>query len=245
MPAEDAAAAAVAIKLPPFWAHQPEVWFAQAEAQFELRGITVDNTKYAYLVSALPEDVAVRVLDYIKSMVGSAATTKYQGLRDRLLGTFTLSDYERAGLLIDGPNLGDEKPSALMDKMLALLGDHPPCFLFKRHFLQRLPAEIRAPLLNGGENNMRKLAEQADLIWQARAGMSTSAVAVSDDTEVNKVTKPKGANSTKGSAFQKWKDEWQQVPGGPCAYHSYYGARARTCTAPCSHSSGNASAGRH
>ena len=51
---EDAAAAqhvvqhAVALKLPPFWAHKPRVWFAQAEAQFALRDISVDNTRYSY-----------------------------------------------------------------------------------------------------------------------------------------------------------------------------------------------------
>ena len=50
---------AVALKLASFWAHQPRVWFAQAEAQFTLRGITVDCTKYSYLIAALPEDVAI------------------------------------------------------------------------------------------------------------------------------------------------------------------------------------------
>ena len=176
-------------------------------------------------------------------MATSSSKDKYKGLKDRLLGTFTLSDYERAGLLIDGPNLGDEKPSALMDKMLALLGDHEPCLLFKRLFLQRLPADIRAPILHSGEKDMRKLAEQADLIWQARAGAPTNAVAKPNPAEVNKVSKVKGAS--RDNPFQKWKEGWRQVSGGPCAYHSYYGSKARSCTPPCSSSPpGKASAGR-
>ncbi|GFR69714.1 retrovirus-related Pol polyprotein [Elysia marginata] len=36
----------VAIKLPTFWVTSPLVWFAQAEAQFALRNITQDETKY-------------------------------------------------------------------------------------------------------------------------------------------------------------------------------------------------------
>ena len=96
-------------------------------------------------------------------MANSASSEKYKGLKARLLGTFTPSDYERAGMLINGPDLSDDKPSALMDRMLALLGDHEPCLLFKHLFLQRLPAEVRAPLLQSSEKNIRKLAEQAGL----------------------------------------------------------------------------------
>ena len=53
-----------------------------------------------------------------------------------------------------------------MDRMLALLGDQEPCLLFRHLFLQRLPAQVRALLLQRSEGNMRKLAEQADLTWQ-------------------------------------------------------------------------------
>ena len=245
---------AVALKLPTFWSHQPRVWFAQAEAQFTLRGVTVDSTKYSYLIAALPEDVATRALDYIESMADSDSTEKYKGLKTRLLGTFTPSDYERAGMLINGPDLGDDKPSALMDRMLALLGNHEPCLLFKRLFLQRLPAEVRAPLLQSSEKNMRKLAEQADLTWQGLKGaqsLLTNAVSEYEETEVNRVVRSRNSAKAKDnpkardSPFQAWKKEWQQVTGGPCAYHSYYGTRARSCIPPCSAArSGNASAGR-
>ena len=54
---------AVALKLPIFWTAQPDVWFAQA--QFNLRGITADDTKYYYVVAALDQDTATRVLDLI------------------------------------------------------------------------------------------------------------------------------------------------------------------------------------
>ena len=149
------------------WDFQHYSWL---EAQFTLRDITVDSTKYSYLIAGLPEDAATRALDYIESMTNSASSEKYKGLKARLLGTFTPSDYERAGMLINGPDLGDDKPSALMDRMLALLGDHEPCLLFKHLFLQRLPAEVRAPLLQSSEKNIRKLAEQAGLTWQGLKG---------------------------------------------------------------------------
>ena len=56
---------------------------------------------------------------------------KYEALKVRLLETFDLSELERASLLLNFPPLGDTKPSTLMDEMLALMGDHPPCFLLR------------------------------------------------------------------------------------------------------------------
>ena len=68
---------------------------------------------------------------------------KYTKLKKRLLNTLELSKYEHAARLLNMPNLGDRKPSALMDEMLRLLGQHTPCFLFKYIFLEHLPEDIR------------------------------------------------------------------------------------------------------
>ena len=43
-----AMAAAVSVKLPPFWPDKTDLWFAQAEAQFTIKNITTEKTKYAY-----------------------------------------------------------------------------------------------------------------------------------------------------------------------------------------------------
>ena len=55
---------AFAIKLPTFWAQQPEVWFLQAEAQFHIRKITDDTTKYYHVVAALDQETSGRVLRF-------------------------------------------------------------------------------------------------------------------------------------------------------------------------------------
>ena len=79
---------AVALKLPTFWTSQPRVWFAQAEAQFVIRKITTDDTKYYHVLSALDQDTATRLLDLISS---PPSENKYQALKDRLVETFGLS----------------------------------------------------------------------------------------------------------------------------------------------------------
>ena len=84
---------AIALKLPTFWTTQPEVWFAQVEAQFALNGITTDKTKYFYVLASLDQEMATRLLDLISS---SAYDSKYVTLKDWLISTFGLNERERA-----------------------------------------------------------------------------------------------------------------------------------------------------
>ena len=58
-------AANVALKLPVFWPEAAEVWFAQADAQFAIKSITVSKTKFYHAVASLPQDVTAQILDLI------------------------------------------------------------------------------------------------------------------------------------------------------------------------------------
>ena len=58
---------AVTLKLPTFWTTCPLAWFAQTEAQFSLRNISSDDTKYYYVVAALDANTATRALSIISS----------------------------------------------------------------------------------------------------------------------------------------------------------------------------------
>ena len=53
----------ISMKLPTFWTDSPEVWFIQAEAQFENKLTTASQTKFTHCVAALPQDVACCLLD--------------------------------------------------------------------------------------------------------------------------------------------------------------------------------------
>ena len=217
---------AVSLKLPTFWTSQPEVWFAQAEAQFNLRGITTDDTKYFYVLAALDQQTATRLLDLISQ---PPADNKYRTLKDRLISTFGLSKYERASRLLHFRPLGDSKPSALMDEMLALLGDHPPCLLFEQLFLERLPEDIRIQLVDSKMDDHRQLAKRADALWSSRN--------MESNTNAVQRRPPARQQQTKSKA---------PVPSTDnrlCYYHRTFGEAARQCRQPCTWS-GNEKAGR-
>ena len=194
---------AVSIKLPTFWVHSPQTWFAQSEAQFAIRGVTADDTKYYYVVSALDSETANRALSILSD---PPATDKYKAIKDFLIGTYGLSEQERASALLNLPGLGDMKPSELMDKMLALLGAHKPCFLFKHIFIQHMPPHVRTPLANSPITDYRELAKEADRYHAATTNNGIFAVKQDARTPTNMVL---------------------------CSYHRRFGKKARKCTPPC------------
>ena len=60
-------------------------------------------------------------------------------LKKRLTNDFTLSDRERAAQILELNELGDRKPSALMDHLQGLVEDRSSEFLVREVFLRSLP----------------------------------------------------------------------------------------------------------
>ncbi|GFN76482.1 Gag Pol protein [Plakobranchus ocellatus] len=75
----------VALKLPTFWVSSPLAWFAQAEAQFELRKITQDDTRYYHVFASLDTNTAKRALPIINAPL---PTEKYKAIKDFLTSAY-------------------------------------------------------------------------------------------------------------------------------------------------------------
>jgi len=130
------------VNLPDFWQHNPRAWFQHIKAQFQLRGITQDVTKYFHVVAALDASTTARAMVLLEA---PPVTGKYGTLKTFLLRLFELSELEKSDRLLSLNGLGDGKPSVLMERM-AVLGSADPAFLFKHIFMRQLPAPVRTAL---------------------------------------------------------------------------------------------------
>ena len=79
---------AATIKLPDFWQHNPRPWFQHIEAQFQLRGITQDVTKYFHMVAALDVSTTAKAIALLEA---PPVDGKYDALKTFLLNVFELS----------------------------------------------------------------------------------------------------------------------------------------------------------
>ncbi|XP_064478267.1 uncharacterized protein LOC135391764 [Ornithodoros turicata] len=152
----------LSLRLPPYWAHDPQLWFAQADAQFCARNISSQITKYGYVLGALPADTAAEIRDII---LQPPLDEPYDTLKTELIARTTMSSQRRLQQLLTNEELGDHKPTQLLRRMRALAGDATlDSTLLQELFLQRLPAEARRSLAAAGSTSLDDLAKLADRI---------------------------------------------------------------------------------
>ncbi|KII63807.1 Retrovirus-related Pol polyprotein from transposon opus [Thelohanellus kitauei] len=211
---------AVAIKLPTFWTSQPRVWFVQTEAQFHLRGIVSDTTKYYYVVGALDQETAGRMIDTLSK---PPLEGKYENLKSKLLSVFGLTRRDRACKLLDMTGLGDRKPSALLSEMSSLANGHTSCMLFEEIFLRQMPEAIRMQLAGQDFTNLDLVSERADELWQSMNSRRC-------ESEINKVGQSKSTSNRPVSVSHTDSENKE----GWCFYHTRFGTKSYKCREPCS-----------
>lgn len=229
---------AVQLKLPDLWTDNIEAWFCQAESQFALRNITSDNTRYNLVVTSIDSNTAKRLNNIL---CNPPSSEKYRSIKEKLLSKFGRTPFERAAAIYEIKDLGDYKPSELMDHMLAILGNYEPDLLFCYHFFQCLPDYVRATLAYSPTTDPTALAEEADRIFIAgrpRDSVTSHMVNQADVDAVNRRSRGPARGSNQKRSFTK-RDSTSSL----CFYHARFGEDARRCREPCSWPAGNESRG--
>ena len=157
--------AATSIKLPPFWPADPHIWFAQVEAQFATRKISVQKTMYEYVVASLMPEFATEVQDLILTI---PEDHPYDQLKASLIKRTAASEQRRLQQLFHCEELGDRKPSQLLRRLQQLFGDSQahisPPFL-RELFRQELPGNVRMVLASTSDHlPLEELTQLADRI---------------------------------------------------------------------------------
>ena len=225
---------AVVVKIPPFWPADPELWFAQVEAQFALKKIASQGTKFAHVVAALSPEAASEVRDLILT---PPATNPFDILKASLTERVSLSKRRKIQQLLHAEELGDRKPSQLLRRLQQLHGNSDSDIL-RELFLQRLPATVQIGLLSHPDKPLAELALMADgMLELAEARASVSHVETPESAEIssirfdlNKVLMLLDTRATKAPIDPETTNQ------ETCWYHTKCGARASKCRQPCSFS---------
>ena len=197
--APPARVATVSLKLPPFWPFDPQIWFAQVEAQFATRGITVQRTMFDYIIANLSPEYATEIRDLILRPPGE---NPYDKVKEQLIKRTAASEQRRLQQLFSTEErLGDRKPTQLLRRLQQLAGDTPglPDGTFLRElFLQRLPANVRMVLASTRDDTpIEDLAQLADKIVEVAVPPHISNVSASVQSSELQQLKSEIASLTK------------------------------------------------
>ncbi|XP_062557793.1 uncharacterized protein LOC134222649 [Armigeres subalbatus] len=235
-------AAAVSVKLPDFWKNDPNMWFAQAEAQFHLARITQDETKFWHIVARIDQSVICHISDLVNS---PPMINKYQAVKDRLIARFALSPQARIEQLLGSSDLGDLRPSHLLARMQEIAtGLNVNYSIMKTLFLQRIPSHARV-ILSISDGSLTKLAEMADRMLDSSTSNVASCGSAPDSSpldystlkgEIEALTAEIRRMKTRPTRSRSRSSSRPNIQGEQtiCWYHRKYGGRAEHCRAPCS-----------
>ena len=245
-------------KAPPFSKQNVPIWFRQVEAQFRVKGITIDEDKYDLILGSIETDICTRVSDII---INPPEQNKYQTLKERLISCFGVSEDRKLQRLFKEITLGDKKPSELLREMCELANNKLPDQLLKSLWMQHLPASTRSILLVSSEQTLAALVPLADQIHETCdfGGTTISAVEstrskssnsdnshLSIDDKIETLTKQVEALSTRQSrSYFRSNSNSRERPNPRsrqdqtrsnkwmCIFHYRYGNKARKCEPPC------------
>jgi len=240
----------VAVRLPPFWPDRPAIWFAQAEAQFDLAAITRQQTKFNYVVSQLNQQQAAEVEDII---ISPPEHEPYDRLKAELVRRLSTSREQRVRQLLSHEEMGDRKPSQFLRHLRSLAPDVPDDFL-RTIWASRLPPHVQAILAGQTEGSLISISHLADKICEVTPQPTTASIspAATDNPtelleridELSRQVTSLSASQTRNhsqsrdrhrsqSRGRRSTPDYSPTHHDICWYHWKFGDDARKCNPPC------------
>lgn len=238
----------VAIKIPPLWKDNVAAWFIQIESQFYCSKITADETKFHTVVAALDGDIIQQTMQLLKN---PPPADKYDALKQSLLKNFDSSEQTKLRKLFSRMELGDRKPSHLLNEMQNLGGTAASEELLYTLWIDMLPANAVA-VLEGFQGSLSEKAAIADKITEAIgykliAQASTKPCNYQPSEEISEIkhaiqeltqkfgelNRSRQRSHSRGNYPRRRSKSQSESKQDLCYYHSRFGSKARKCSQPC------------
>lgn len=144
--------AAMSIKLPNFYWEDPQGCFLQADAQFGILGISVDETPFWHVMLTLD--------------AGSQDSTVRETLRGlkSLFKIFSPSKWQQVQRILAVNEVGEWHTSQVADYLLCTVEDLDPSVLMQHFLLQCLPTHVQVALASSKACDIEQLIEEGDKI---------------------------------------------------------------------------------
>ncbi|XP_011883827.1 PREDICTED: uncharacterized protein LOC105570977 [Vollenhovia emeryi] len=211
----------VAVRVPPFWNDEPELWFAQLEGQFTISGITQDSTKYSYALSQLNSNQIKEIKDLLElEELGDRKPSQFlrhlrtlagNNVPDSLLRTLWLGRLPQQAQMI----LATRTDDCLND--VAVQADRI------HEMTNKAVASTSTPAATSLEAKVEALTKQV-------ASLTTH---LSRDKKRDKKSERKRSRSRSQKPAKSTDNEKH------CYYHNRFGEKAKKCTQPCTYKSEN------
>lgn len=238
-----------------------ELWFIQLDHWFQVNGITSDKNKFSTVVAALDSRLLAQIFDVVNN---PPATDRFKAIKSALTKNFADSEQRRIKQFVSGLQLGDRKPSHLLNDLRRVGGETQDEKLLRGLWMQRLPVEVQTCLATV-DTPLSDLAILADSVMEIfRIGNNSSGASINaastsnpsrptstiDDLrkevrelakQLAKITASSSGNGNRSRSRSR--NGRNQTPARTstensdtteCWYHQVYGENAQKCREPCS-----------
>ncbi|KAH8320318.1 hypothetical protein KR067_006408, partial [Drosophila pandora] len=121
---------------------------------------TADDTKFNTVLASIEAPILARI-----AIANQPGTGKYENLKSCILERFCESEQKKIQKLISETDLGDKRPTQLLNELNALAANKVDETFLKALWLQRLPTQVQA-ILQASDACLADLAKLADKVME-------------------------------------------------------------------------------
>lgn len=226
---------AVAVKPPQFMESSAAAWFTIMEAQFQLRSITVGETKFFHVLAALPPETVSRLSTLTLSC------NQYDTLKSDVLSLYEHSKSQLFEKLISPLSISS-KPSLFLEqlsKVASKVGVNDD--LVRHRFISALPTSIAPVVASQQDTPLKQLGKLADellpfcqlQIAQVHSDPPSSGNVTRNHDRYHARSRSPKFHSNASTSYNTVTPFYEGQRAKICKGHIFYGDKAKSCRMWC------------